>query len=201
MKNIIFDFGGVLLEWSADNFYLQYFNGNKEIMNSFYNETGILILNREFDRGVPFSNALKDLANKFPHYKEPILLWRQSWSKMLGSKINGSIDILHTLHKNGYNLYGLTNWSAETFPYAYYTYDFFHLFQDIVVSGIEKTIKPEKEIYEICLARNNINAEDSIFIDDKLENVIVAETLGIKGIHFIEPQQLYNALLNLGVVL
>ena len=201
MKNIIFDFGGVLLEWSADNFYLPYFDNCLRTMQEFYDETGIQILNKEIDKGVPFDIILKELVEKFPHYNEPIMMWKKAWSKMIGNKIDGSIKILHTLHKNNYKLYGLTNWSAETFPYVYYTYNFFHLFEDIVVSGREKTIKPELEIYNICLDRNGIKPEESIFIDDNLENVIAAQKIGIHGIHFVNSEQLATSLVNAGVTL
>ncbi len=201
IKNIIFDFGGVLLEWSADYFYLPYFDNNEEDMNKFYAETGIKILNQEIDRGLPFDVALKKLAIQFPHYKDAIMLWKNAWNKMIGNKIEGSINILNTLSKNGYHLYGLTNWSAETFPYVYYTYDFFHLFEDIVVSGREKIIKPSPEIYKLCLGRNNLEAKESVFIDDNLDNVIAANQLGIQGIAFSNANQLKQDLLNLGIQL
>ncbi|HLX54696.1 MAG TPA: HAD family phosphatase, partial [Aquella sp.] len=201
MQNIIFDFGGVLLEWNPHNVYLPYFNHDEKAMNAFFEETKIKILNLEFDRGIPFDNILNNLAKQFPHYKEPILLWKKSWHKMLGNKIEGSIKILQSLHNNGYNLYGLTNWSAETFPYAYYTHDFFQLFKDIVVSGREKMIKPDPGIYQLCLSRNNLNPEQSIFIDDSLENVIAAKKIGIHAIQFINAEQLSKELKTFGIIL
>jgi 2-haloacid dehalogenase len=201
MQNIIFDFGGVLLEWNPDNVYLEYFNNDKHVMNVFYEKTQIKILNKEFDRGVPFDTILNNLATKMPRYKEPILLWKQSWHKMLGDKIEGSIKILQKLHDNGYNLYGLTNWSAETFPYAYYTHDFFRLFKDIVVSGRENMIKPEPRIFELCLSRNKLIPEQSVFIDDSLENILAATEIGIQAIYFLNPAQLQESLVHLGVKL
>jgi 2-haloacid dehalogenase len=201
MKNIIFDFGGVLLEWSADNFYLPYFNYDQNKMQRFYAETEIQTINKQIDKGLPFDIALKELASNFPEYAEPIFLWKNAWNKMIGQKIEGSIKILHQLHEQGYQLYGLTNWSAETFPFVYYTYPFFHLFKDIVVSGREKMIKPDAEIYQLCLERNALNAEESVFIDDNLENVIAFQQFGGKGIHFKNAEQLHSDLLKLGVTL
>jgi 2-haloacid dehalogenase len=201
MKNIIFDFGGVLLKWSPDYFYLPYFNGDKRLMEEFYATTQIKAQNQELDRGVAFDAVLKSLIAKFPHYEKPIILWKNAWHKMIGGEIDGSIEILKKLDSNGYQLYGLTNWSAETFPYVYYTYNFFHIFKDIVVSGRENTIKPEPQIYQLCLKRNKLNPAESIFIDDNLDNVVAAENLGINGIHFVNPEQLYTALANLGVIL
>lgn len=201
MKNIIFDFGGVLLEWNPNNFYLSYFNNDENAMNAFYKETDIYVVNREFDRGAPFDGILKELSAKFPHYQEPLLLWKNAWRKMLGKEIEGSVQILQSLHDKGYHLYGLTNWSAETFPYIYYTHDFFQLFRDIIVSGREHTIKPEREIYQLCLTRNNLNPEQSVFIDDNLENALAARESGIHGIHFINAEQLHKDLVALGIKL
>jgi len=201
MQNIVFDFGGVLLEWSANNFYLPYFGNDENAMNAFYKETEIQVINKEFDRGVPFDKILNNLSTKFPHYAEPILLWKKAWHKMLGRKIEGSIQILQTLHNNGYNLYGLTNWSAETFPYVYYTHDFFHLFKDIVVSGRENLIKPDPSIYQLCLSRNKLNPGQSVFIDDVLENVMAAREAGMHGVQFINARQLHKELVALGIKL
>ena len=200
MKNIIFDFGAVLIDWNPDRVYLPYFK-TSESMNRFYQETDIQTLNKEIDRGTPFDTILTQLCTKFPHYHGPIKLWKTAWHKMLGEPIEGSIDLLKAMKEKNYPLYGLTNWSSETFPYVYYTHDFFHYFLDIVVSGREKTIKPEERIYEICLKRNNLKPETCVFIDDNEKNVGVAEKMGIAGIVFLNPLQLKADLLKLGVEL
>ncbi|WP_119343683.1 HAD family hydrolase [Facilibium subflavum] len=201
MKNIIFDFGGVLLEWNSDYFYAQYFNYNLQEMERFYQQTGIKEANKRIDRGESFDSVLKPILDKTPQYSEALSLWKKAWHKMIGNEITGSVDLLRALHAKGYNLYGLTNWSAETFPYVYYSYDFFHLFKDIVVSGREKLIKPEAEIYQLCLSRNEIKASESVFIDDNLDNIKACEALGIKGIHFKNAEQLGSDLRALGVSL
>jgi 2-haloacid dehalogenase len=197
-QNIIFDFGAVLIDWNPDRVYLPYFK-NPEKMNQFYNETGIHIVNKEMDRGMPFDEVLKSLSLKFPHHQEAILFWKTEWHKMIGGPITDTISILEMLHNENYPLYGLTNWSAETFPYVYYTYDFFKSFKDIVVSGREKCIKPEEKIYKICLGRNNLNPENCIFIDDNSANVESAEKLGMKGIVYTDSKQLAKSLMALDV--
>lgn len=201
IKNIIFDFGGVLLEWNSDLVYLSYFDNDADKMQVFYDETQIKILNDDFDRGLPLDVGLKALSDKFPHYEKPIMFWKYAWHKMIGNKIEGSIKIANQLHKNGYQLYGLTNWSAETFPYAFYSYDFFQLFKDIVVSGREKMVKPEREIYKLCLKRNGLLASESVFIDDKSNNILAAQELGITSILFNTPEQLRSDLEALGIML
>lgn len=166
---------------------------------NFYQETAIHLLNKAIDRGEPFDSVLKQLSAQFPHYHEPIQLWKTAWHKMIGEPIEGSVAILKALKDRQYPLYGLTNWSAETFPYVYYTHEFFHYFLDIVVSGREQVIKPEEKIYHIFLERNHLSADTCIFIDDNADNVKAAEKMGMAGIVFCNPVQLKASLLDLGV--
>jgi len=198
VKTIIFDFGGVLLEWHPDRVYRSYFP-DETALQSFYAETQIMHHNRELDRGQPFDRILRQLAAQYPQHSEPLKLWKSAWHKMLGGAIEGTVEILYTLEKSRYRLFGLTNWAAETFPYVYYKHDFFQLFEDIVVSGREGMIKPEPEIFDLCLSRNQIRAEDCLFIDDNLENVQAAEQLGMQAIHFRDPNQLRQSLMEMKI--
>ncbi len=198
VSNIIFDFGGVLLDWHPDRVYRPYFS-DEVALQKFYTETQIMHHNRELDRGQPFDTILKQLAQQYPHYSEPLKLWKNSWHKMLGGQIEGTVRILEELKASNYRLFGLTNWAAETFPYVFYSHEFFQHFEDIVVSGRVGMIKPEPEIFNLCLTRNHIQAEQSVFIDDNAENVQIAKHLGMKAIHFRDPQQLRKELLDLAI--
>jgi len=114
---------------------------------------------------------------------------------MLGGPIQDTVQILRQLkQKDHLKLYGLTNWSHETFPIALERFDFLHWFDGIVVSGEEKTRKPFPEFYRTLLERYSINPSTAIFIDDNLRNVQGAEAIGINGIHFLNAQQLKNEL-------
>lgn len=199
-KQIIFDIGYVLIDWNPDFVYLPYFKSQQK-MQDFYNETGIFKLNAELDKGLPFNEGLTDLANQFPHYQEPIKFWQHKWTEMIGGLVEDSIRILKRLHEMNYPLYGLTNWSAETFPYVLNKYDFFRVFRDIVISGEEKVIKPYPEIYQILLSRNNLLAQHCLFIDDNIENLLGAEKLGIQTIKFENSKQLEKDLRLMGIQL
>lgn len=190
MKNIIFDFGCVLVRWNPDLVYLPYFNGDADAMQRFYAETNIFIANKEMDRGRAFTEMLTPLAERFPQYCEPIFYWKDKWHDMIDGIEEGSVEILTALYKQDYPLFGLTNWSAETLPVVMAQYDFFNYFRDIIVSGEVNTIKPEPEIYKILLNKHNLNPADCIFIDDSLANVQAAQDLGINVIHFKDPVQL-----------
>ena len=192
-KNIIFDFGGVLIDWDPNAVYRSYFRTEEEMI-LFYQETSIFESNREMDRGLAFDIALQALAEKFPHYHEPIWFWRDRWPRMIKGAITETVAVLENLYYRGYSLYGLTNWSAETFPYAFKKYSFFKYFKDIVISGKEQVIKPHQQIYQILLERNHLKPAESIFIDDSIENVEAARVLGLEGIHFKTSKHLVDKL-------
>ena len=119
---------------------------------------------------------------------------------MLGKQIDGTVTILKQLIDNpNYKVVALTNWSAETFPIALERFDFLHWFEGIVVSGTEKMRKPFNEIYELTLNRFNIEASQSLFIDDNARNIEAAKKMGINTIRFNNPTQLKSELKSLNI--
>jgi 2-haloacid dehalogenase len=118
---------------------------------------------------------------------------------MLKSDIPGTVLLLYKL-KAKYKVYGLTNWSAETIPVIYKRFSFFKEFDGIVVSGQEKMIKPDKQIYYLLLDRYNLKAENTIFIDDNINNVRIAEQIGLHGIHYENSSQLETRLSSLNLI-
>lgn len=183
IKNIIFDFGGVLLDWNPRYLYKSYFNNDEEMENFLAD-----ICNGEWnikqDAGRPFAEAVKELQTKFPEYAEAIQMYDDDWEKMLKCELPESIDLLKELKSMGYGIYGLTNWSAEKIGYAFANYSFFSLFDGIVVSGVEKVVKPDRKIYEILLERYSLKPGECVFIDDNQDNVDMAKVLGINAIRF-----------------
>ena len=136
------------------------------------------------DAGRPFAEAVKELQSKFPEYAEAIQMYDDDWEKMLKCELPESIDLLKELKSMGYGIYGLTNWSAEKIGYAFANYSFFSLFDGIVVSGVEKVVKPDRKIYEILLERYSLKPGECVFIDDNQDNVDMAKVLGINAIRF-----------------
>ena len=183
IENIIFDFGGVLVDWNPRYLYRDYFRNERE-MEFFLENVCTGEWNSELDRGRTFDEGIRLLLPQYPQYAEAIRLYRDGWEKMLGGEIKSSVELLKTLKDAGYSVYGLTNWSAETFPIAYGKYDFFRLFDGIVVSGEEKVAKPDPKIFEILLERYHLKAENCIFMDDSAANVAAAEALGFNAILF-----------------
>ncbi len=183
IKNIIFDFGGVLLDWNPRYLYKSYFNNDEE-MEHFLADICNGEWNIKQDAGRPFAEAVKELQAKFPEYAEAIQMYDDDWEKMLKCELPESIDLLKELKSMGYGIYGLTNWSAEKIGYAFANYSFFSLFDGIVVSGVEKVVKPDRKIYEILLERYSLKPGECVFIDDNPDNVDMAKVLGINAIRF-----------------
>ncbi|OWK97204.1 HAD family phosphatase [Chryseobacterium manosquense] len=199
IKNIIFDFGGVLMDWNPRYFYKDYFNDDEK-MEFFLRNIATDEWNAEQDRGRSLAEGTEILIAKFPEWETEIRAYYDNWTTMLRSDIPENVAVLRKLEHSEYDLFGLTNWSAETFPYALENYDFFKIFDGkIVVSGTEKLIKPDPKIWEVLLERYNIKANESVFIDDNAKNIETAKNLGFVTIHITEETNLAEELRNLGV--
>ena len=199
IKNIIFDFGGVVMDWNQRYYFKNYFK-NDEKMEFFLRNIATDEWNAEQDRGRSLAEGTEILIAKFPEWETEIRAYYDNWTTMLRSDIPENVAVLRKLEHSEYDLFGLTNWSAETFPYALENYDFFKIFDGkIVVSGTEKLIKPDPKIWEVLLERYNIKANESVFIDDNAKNIETAKNLGFVTIHITEETNLAEELRNLGV--
>ncbi|MFD0988770.1 HAD family hydrolase [Mariniflexile jejuense] len=195
INTIIFDLGGVLIDWNPEYVFLDAFHGDRKKMLWFFETICTSDWNENQDAGYPLAKATQDLVEKFPDYEHYIKLFYGSWENMLGGEIEATVEILKNLiASKKYKIVALTNWSSETFPIAQKQFEFLQWFEGIVVSGDEKTRKPFKEIYNITLERFNIIPENSVFIDDNLRNIEAANALGINGIHFKNPAELIQQL-------
>jgi len=200
IKNVIFDLGGVLIDWNPEYVYLDVFNGDRQKMKWFFDEICPSDWNLNQDAGYPLAEATKERIALFPEHKDLIEMFYGRWEEMLGEAIEGTVAVLNKLKEN-YKIVALTNWSHETFPVALERFEFLHWFEGIVVSGEEKTRKPFDDIYLTTLNRFNIKPEESIFIDDNAENIATANRLGINGIHFKSPELLKTQLQDFDITL
>lgn len=189
-----------MIDWNPEYVFLDVFDGDREKMEWFFDKICTHDWNENQDAGYPLEKATEDRVAMFPEYEEHIRMFYGRWVEMLGGAIEGTVGILESLVNNpNYKVVALTNWSHETFPIALERFDFLNWFEGIIVSGEEKTRKPFREIYELTLDRFNLKAEESVFIDDNLRNIEAAKNLDIKGIHFKNPEQLKNELLDLSI--
>ena len=198
IKAVIFDLGGVLIDWNPEYLYTKIFPGDPEKMNWFLKNVCTPEWNMEQDAGRSLKNGTEILVKTFPEYKHEINAFYQRWEEMLKDEIADSVLILNKLKKSSkVKLYALTNWSAETFPIATQRFDFLKQFEGIVVSGDEMTRKPFPKIYQILLERYTLSPESCLFIDDNKDNVIASKSLNMNALHFRNAAQLEKDLLKL----
>jgi 2-haloacid dehalogenase len=198
ITTIVFDFGGVLLDWNPHNLYRRFFNRKEEI-DQFLSEVRFSEWNLQQDKGRPFEQGVAELSSEFPQYSHLIRAFHDNWEESIVGPIAGSVAILRGLKLAGYALYGLSNWSAETFPLAYNKYEFFRLFDGIIISGDVKVVKPEPAIFQLLLTRANCPADQCLLIDDSTLNIEAAQKLGFASIRFQSPEQLERELQKLNI--
>ncbi|MFT5237306.1 MAG: 2-haloacid dehalogenase [Flavobacteriaceae bacterium] len=199
IKNIVFDFGGVLVDWNPRYLFKDIFNDDEK-MEHFLGNICSDSWNIQQDAGRTLADGTKILQEQFPEDSEMIQKFYDGWEVMLKDEIPENTKLLSQFDREKFRLWGLTNWSGETFPIALERFDFFKEFEGIVVSGDEKMIKPNEEIYLLLLERYSLKAEESIFIDDNYKNIIAANKLGFHTIHFTENVNLEKRLQELGLL-
>ena len=200
MNTIVFDLGGVLIDWNPEYVFLKEFRGDREKMNWFFENICTSAWNEQQDAGHSLKQATRERIALFPEHERLIRMYYGEWEQMLGYEHTGTVEILKKLHQSpDYTIYALTNWSGETFPVALQKFSFLSWFKGIVVSGDEKLVKPDPPIYKLLLERYGLDATTCVFIDDRADNVQAAVDLGFKGIQFSNDRQLHKQLLDLNI--
>ncbi len=197
INTIIFDLGGVLIDWNPRYLYRKLFDSEDE-MEHFLAQITTSDWNEEQDAGRPLAEATDILVRQYPEQEALIRAFYGRWTEMLGGAIAETVDLLKELKdKGGQQIYALTNWSAETWPVAWERFEFLHWFEGVLVSGQEGMRKPHREIYELMEERFPLQLSTSLFIDDSLRNVEGARTVGLQGIHFTSAAALRQELQDL----
>lgn len=200
INTIIFDLGAVLIDWNPHYVYKTIFDDEQE-MHNFLANVCTSDWNEEQDAGRPLQEGTDLLVARFPEHEANIRAFYGRWIEMLGEPFHDTVEIFKQLKaSNKYKIYALTNWSAETFPFAQARFDFLNWFDGVVVSGAEKMRKPAPEFYQILLDRYNVNPAEALFIDDNYRNVLAAEKMGIKSIHFKSAAELSDELTQLSIL-
>lgn len=199
VDTIVFDLGGVLIDWNPRHLYSKLF-ADKTEMESFLTNVCHGDWNEQQDAGRPFSQAIDELIPLHPKYESMIRAYRDRWPEMISGAIEGTVEILTRIRETRrYRLYALTNWSAETFPLAQKRFEFLHWFEGVVVSGEEKMIKPDARFFKILETRHGVEPTKAVFIDDNPKNVAAADGLGYKTVRFVDPSDLRSRLFDFGV--
>ena len=198
-KAIVFDFGGVLIDWSPYHLYRKLLPSD-DAVREFLEEIKFGEFNKKLDAGYPFSKMRMELLEKYPRQQELVGAFFDRWMECTGDALQPTVEIMREVKRAGYPVYGLSNWSNETFPRLMHRYPFLPELDDYLLSGIAGVAKPDEEIFHIFLQRVGRKAEECVFIDDAQVNIDVATRLGFTGLLFTTAPQLRADLLNLGIL-
>jgi 2-haloacid dehalogenase len=197
---VIFDLGGVLIDWNPRYLYRKIFKTEQEI-TWFLENVCTPKWNDQQDAGRSFEEATETLARQYPEHEEAIRAWYGRWQETISGPLHDTVEVLREVKNNNrHRLYALTNWSAETFPWALSNFEFLHWFEGIVVSGVEKTRKPFPEFYSILFNRYKVNPSAAIFIDDNVKNIEGGRAVGLHTLHFQSSEQLRKDLKDLQIL-
>jgi 2-haloacid dehalogenase len=171
---VVFDLGGVLIDWDPRHLYRKLFAGDEAAMEDFLATVCTHEWNRCQDAGRSFAEGVRLLKDEFPDKAELIDAYWVRFDEMMAGPIDGSVEILAELRHRGVPFYGLTNWSAETYVPALKRFAFLHWFKGTLVSGEVKLIKPDPRIFELLIERFAIDPYSTVYIDDVQANVAAA---------------------------
>ncbi len=186
VKKFLFDLGNVFFDWNPERVLKPIFNDD-ERMNFFINNISFPLLDTRCDAGVKIEVAVKDAIEKFPEFEKEIKLYYPNHGNMVGSFFQKTVDIFHKVKELNYPCYILSNWSAETYEGMEDQYPFLKEFDGKIISGRDCLIKPDPAIYELAISRFDLIPEETLFIDDRLDNIQAAQNLNFQTIHLIDP--------------
>jgi 2-haloacid dehalogenase len=196
---IIFDLGGVLVDWNPRHLYKKLLAEDPDFVEWFLSNVCTPEWNALQDAGRPFAEAVAELVARYPDYESLISAFHIRWEEMVAGTIEPAVAILAELRRAGYPLYALSNWSAETFVLMRDRFEFLSWFKAVIISGEIKLIKPDPRIYRLLLDKIDRRAGECLFIDDSLPNVLAARDLGFKTIHFQSAELLREELERMGI--
>jgi 2-haloacid dehalogenase len=197
---VVFDLGGVLIDWNPRHLYRKLFAGDEAAMEHFLANVCTSSWNSQQDAGRTFAEACASLKLHYPGHAELIDAWIERQSEMVAGAIGGTVEILAELRAHKVPLYALSNWSAETFPIVLKRFEFLHWFQGIVLSGEVRLLKPDPRIFHLFFKTHGIDPAEAVYIDDLKPNVEAATALGTHGLLFTDPASLREELVRLGLL-
>ena len=192
-KNIIFDFGNVLVQWHPEVVYGEYF-GDEAKAWWFLRHVADMDFRQRIDAGESMEDCIREKQAQYPEYEQAVELYRSKWREMLTDEVPGMREVISELRARNYEIFGLTNWSMETFPEARAHFGILQMIDRYVVSGAEGLVKPDPRLFQVLLDRYGLKSEDCSFVDDNPDNVAAAKGMGMQGILFTNAETLRKEL-------
>jgi 2-haloacid dehalogenase len=198
VDTVVFDLGGVLLDWDPRHLYGKLIDDPAELAD-FLARVCTSEWHRAHDLGVPILESCQELAREYPAHAQLIMAWAGRGEEMIAGQIDGTVEVLAELRQAGVPCFALSNMEAETFPLRRERFAFMRYFDACVISGIEGVAKPDPAIFRLLLARHELDPARTVFIDDHPANVTTAQQVGLTAIRFADPGQLRGDLRALGL--
>ncbi|MGI9387127.1 MAG: HAD family hydrolase [Methyloligellaceae bacterium] len=190
---VIFDMGGVLIDWDPRHLYRKLIP-DEQAMEVFLANVCHHEWQEKQNDGRPWAEAIAERVALYPEHRDLIEAYWQRWPETMGGAIDGTVATLDALRGRGIRLYGLTNWSAETFPFARQRFEFLDWFEGIVVSGEVGMRKPSPEIFAHLFEQFGLDPADAVFVDDHMPNIEGARSLGLESHFFTSAENLRSYL-------
>jgi len=198
-KAVVFDFGAVLIDWSPYHLYRKLLPSDAAI-REFLEEIKFNEFNPLLDAGYPFTKMAVELTEKYPHKRELVQAFFDRWTECSGETMEPTAEVLREVKRSGHPVYGLSNWSTESFPWVQHKYTFLSDLDDYLLSGMVGIAKPDERIFQAFLQRIDRPAGECVFIDDAQANIDAANRLGFTGILFSSAPALRDELHSLGIL-
>ncbi|MDQ2877196.1 MAG: HAD family phosphatase [Actinomycetota bacterium] len=198
VDTVVFDLGGVLLDWDPRHLYGKLIGDPAELAE-FLARVCTSEWHRSHDLGVPILESCRELAREYPGHAQLIMAWAGRGEEMIAGQIDGTVEVLAELSRAGVPCFALSNMEAETFPLRRERFAFMRYFDGCVISGIEGVAKPDPAIFKLLLTRHQLDPARTVFIDDSPGNITTAQQTGLKAIRFADPEQLRGDLRALGL--
>ena len=186
VQKFLFDLGNVFFDWNPQRVLKPIFNDD-ERMNFFIKNISFPLLDTRCDAGITIEVAVNDAVKKFPDFEKEIKLYYPNHGNMVGGFFQKTVDIFYKVKNLNYPCYVLSNWSAETYEGMEETYPFLKDFDGKIISGRDFLIKPDPAIYELAISRFDLVPQETLFIDDRLDNIQAAQNLNFQTIHLTDP--------------
>ena len=199
VEAVVFDIGGVLLDWNPRYLYRRLFDDEAE-MERFLAEVCTLDWHDAHDRGLPLLEGCRELSRAHPEYEAEIMAWARRSEEMIAGPVTGTVQLLRELQARGVPCYALTNMEIETYPLRRERFAFMRWFDGTVVSSHEGVAKPDPEIFTRLLERFDLVPETTVLIDDAPRNLVTARAVGLHAVQFQSPAQLRAWLAAAGLV-
>lgn len=186
VKKFLFDLGNVFFDWNPERILKPIFNDD-ERMNFFINNISFPLLDTRCDAGITIEVAVNDAIKKFPEFEKEIKFYYPNHGNMVGGFFQKTVDVFYKIKELNYPCFVLSNWSAETYEGMEEKYPFLKDFDGKIISGRDFLIKPDPAIYELAISRFDLVPQETLFIDDRLDNIQAAQNLNFQTIHLTDP--------------